>query len=291
MVFICNLVIGFSTFFTIGNVASVMREFRFSIILLAFFILNSCEKDLIKPVENQDMSLLTREIYSEELFYEYSWNEQNLLSESKSKYFYTSYSYNSSNQLISYDMYEDSRIYSSTSNVIQEAMERTDWVNPNNTEISARVFYSYENEKLSKIETQRFTTNYQGVSTYEQDENGRISKQIFYYEDQPSGYVEYKYDNSGNLILKQHFYSIEGKGVLSSTTSYEFDQKKNPYKAFNRLLIPGRYTNENNIVKETLTLNEKIPGVDQVQVSESSYEYNRLGYPVLKDKLIRYEYR
>jgi len=78
---------------------------------------------------------------------------------------------------------------------------------------------------------------------------------------------------------------------LGSSTEFEFDHQKNPFKAFNRILTPGKYTNENNIVKETLTLNVEVPGVDKVQVTNSSYEYNEFGYPVLKDNMIRYEYK
>ena len=54
---------------------------------------------------------------------------------------------------------------------------------------------------------------------------------------------------------------------------------------------PGIYTNENNIVKETLTLMDNTPGVDSIQVTESTYEYNDQGYPVTKDGFIRYEYK
>ncbi|MFY9150768.1 MAG: hypothetical protein WAO52_02045 [Prolixibacteraceae bacterium] len=266
---------------------------NFGIALLFFFLIgfSSCERELIISPENTDSPLLTKEIFSEELYIEYTWNNQNLVSESKSKYFYTSYTYDSNNQLTSYDMYEDSRIYSSSSYVLQEAMNRQEWVSPENTEISGRGFYTYKQGKLAKIEVQRFLNDSKNFSEFEQDENGRISKQTFFSEEKPSGYIEYQYDNSGNLILRNQFYLVNGKEVLSSSTTYEFDDKKNPFKAFQRLLIPGRYTNENNIVKETLTLAEPVPGVDQIQVTESVYEYNDLDYPVLKDNMIRYEYK
>lgn len=255
------------------------------------FLLISCERENFKPLDNPDMPLLTKEIFSDELFNEYIWNDQNLLSESKSKYFYTSYLYNTDNQLLSYDMYEDSRIYSSDWTTAEAAMHRTEWVSPENTEISGRGFYSYKQGKLTKIEVQRFLNDSKNSSEYEFDDNGRIGKQTFIYEGKPTGYIEYEYDNSGNLILKKHFYLVDGQAVLSSSTAYEFDSMKNPFKAFQRLLIPGKYTNENNILKETLTLAEEVPGVDQVQVTESHYEYNELDYPFLKDNMIRYEYK
>lgn len=268
-----------------------MKNIGIAVFFLFLIGFSSCQKDSLIQVDNPDKPLLSKEIFSDELFNEYIWNDQNLLSESKSKYFYTSYSYNSENQVISYDMYEDSRIYSSSSFVLEEAMKRDEWVSPENTEISGRGFYSYKQGKLAKIEVQRFLNDSKNSSEYEFDNNGRIGKQTFIYEEKPSGYIEYQYDISGNLIQKKYFYLVNGQAVLSASTAYEFDTKKNPFKAFQRLLVPGRYTNENNIVKETLTLEEAVPGVDQIQITESSYEYNELGYPVLKDNMIRYEYK
>jgi len=252
-----------------------------------------CEKEKPLLLENQESLLLTREIYSDQLTYEYTYNNQNLLKERKSKYFYASYSYDSDNQLTSYDMYEDSRIYSSDWTTAQEAMKRDEWVNPENTEISGRGFYIYSHGKLAKIEVQRFPNDYKNTSEFELDENGRISKQTFYSKDNPSGTIEFTYDDSGNLILKQQFDLVDGTAVLSTSTAYEFDNKKNPFRAFKRLLLPGNYTNQNNIIKETLTLFFEVPGFENngIQVQESVYEYNEQGYPVLKDNLIRYEYQ
>lgn len=268
-----------------------MKNIGIAVIFFFLIGFSSCEKELLNSPENTGMPLLTKEIFSDELYNEYTWNNQNLLKELKSKFFYTSYSYDVNNQLTSYDMYEDSRIYSSNWETVQAAMQRTEWVSPENTEISGRGYYSYKQGKLAKIEVQRFLNDSKNISELELDENGRISKQTFFSEEKNSGYIEYQYDLSGNLILRNQFYLVNGKEVLSSSTAYEFDDKKNPFKAFQRLLIPGKYTNENNIVKETLTLAEPVPGVDQIQVTESVYEYNDLDYPVLKDNMIRYEYK
>jgi len=182
-----------------------MKAFRIKAILFLFLGFISCNKEKIGIIENVDIPLLTKEIYSDELAFEYTYNSENLLKEQKSKFSYTSYSYNSDNQLISYDFYEDLRIYSSTWQIAEEAMKRKDWVSPQNTDISGRGIYSYTRGKLLKIEVQRFLTDYSNSSSYEQDEYGRISKQTFLYENKPSGYIEYKYDNSGNPILKNQY--------------------------------------------------------------------------------------
>lgn len=258
--------------------------------MLLLFFLNSCEKDQLTPAENVGLELLSKEIYSDELWTEYCYNEQHLLKEMKSKFFYTAYFYNSENQLIRTEMYEDPRIYSSSSTVVQEAMARKDWVSPQNTSLAAQTSYYYSSGRLQKTETHRISTDSKWVSSFELNEKAQIVKQIFNDSDKPTGYKDYQYDAAGNLILCRQYYLNNGNPVLSSSTSYEYDRMKNPFKVFSRLMLPGQNTNENNIVKETLTLTEKVPGFDQVQVSNSVYEYNRRGYPVLKDNLIRYEY-
>ena len=53
--------------------------------------------------------------------------------EEKSKYHYSKHTYNHINQLITSDFYWDMRIASSNSSVLEAAMSRIEWVNPDNT--------------------------------------------------------------------------------------------------------------------------------------------------------------
>ena len=73
-----------------------------------------------------------------------------------------------------------------------------------------------------------------------------------------TGYIDYLYDYKGNLI-KEILYDISETGVaeLSTTTKYLFDSKQNPYQSFKSLMIPGIYTNRNNIIKEIYTVHVK----------------------------------
>jgi hypothetical protein len=187
-------------------------------------------------------------------------------------------------------MYEDLRIASSDWETAQQAMNRTDWVTPENTEISGRGTYSYSHDKLTKVTVARLPSGSKTYVTFEYDLNGRIGKKVFYYNNQPSSFIEYSYDEKGNLILETHKDIVDGNPVISITEEYEFDDKNNPYKAFKRLMLPGEYTNENNIVKRTMTLFFDVYGVDKVQVTESTYEYNLQGYPIKKNNMVRYEY-
>jgi len=260
---------------------------RLFVLLLFGFIALSCEKDQTPMVENVGLPLIVKEIFSDELYNEFTYNEQNLLKEKRSKWFYSLYHYNTSNQVIRCDMYDDPGIYSSNWQTADSAMHRADWVSPENTNISARATYTYESVKLASITVTSIPGFGENATVFSYDNNGRIVDQTFYSRTVVNGRKVYTYDDHGNVILEEQYYSAS----LICTKSFEYDDKHNPFKVFNRLGSPGIYTNENNIVKETLTLMDNTPGVDSIQVTESTYEYNDQGYPVTKNGFIRYEYK
>ena len=265
-----------------------MKNKSFVFLIFTLFTSVSCEKEITPMVENVGVPLIAKEIYSNDLYNEFTYNEQNLLKERKSKWFYTLYHYNSNNQISSYEMYEDSRIYSSNWTTAEAAMNRKDWVTPQNTEISGRAFFKYQGENLKSITVTRAHSDMQNTSDFTYDSNGRIVNQVFSSNGEiADGSKTYTYDDHGNVILEEQYYSA----ALICTRSFEYDDRHNPFKVFNRLGAPGIYTNENNIVKETLMLMDNTPGIDSIQVTESTYEYNDQGYPVAKNGFIRYEYK
>jgi hypothetical protein len=268
-----------------------MKYIKLPVLLFCVLPLLSCEKQKDPVVENTDIPLLSKLIFSDELYFEYTYTDANLLNEVKTKWSYTRYYYNGDNLLTGYDMYEDGGIYSNNWATADSAMHRTVWVSPENTKISGQARFAYNHGKLQKITVKTLSTGYESYTTYEYDTNGRIGKQVFYYNDIPNSFREFTYDEKGNLILETQKDYVSGIPKISVTTAYEFDNKPNPYKAFRRLLRPGEYSNENNIIKKTMTLFFDIPGIDNLQVTESAYEYNSDGYPVIKDNMIRYEYR
>jgi hypothetical protein len=184
-------------------------------------------------------------------------------------------------------MYEDPGIYSNNWETAEAAINRTEWVNPENTEISGKASYSYKNKILESITVLRIPGGVQNKSVFQYDDKGRIFNQVFYNEGKTAGNVAYTYDVDGNVTKEEH-YSL---GVLFATKLFEYDDKHNPFNVFKSLGTPGTYTNENNIVKETLMLLDNIPGVDSIQVTESTYQYNEQDYPVKKDNMIIYEYK
>jgi hypothetical protein len=261
--------------------------------LISCSILLSCEKDKQLIIENTDMPLLTAVKDGGELFLEYTYNEANLISEEKSKFHYTKHNYTDKNLLTTSDFYLDAAMFSSNSRVVEASMNRKEWVNPGNTEKSLRITFEYDdNDQVIKSIYYRASASHSEFSEFIY-ENERIRRQSMYWENILSGYIDYFYDENGNLI-KQVKYNVSAEGIaeLMTTTDFEYDNMKNPYKSFRRLMTPGVYTNENNIVKQTYTLHFEVdPSTEKVQLTETSYDYNDKGYPVRVNGTVEYVYK
>ncbi len=267
---------------------------RLTLILLllpAFFF--SCKKDKPLIIEDPGIPLLEKVMYGSELYNVYTWNASYLISEEKSKFFYTRHNYNSHNQLVSSDFYVDPGIYSSDSHLSQASLNRTEWVSPDNT--AKEMFRTYEynqNGQLIKYSINRLNTNYKSYSIFGYNAKGQISKETWYSDGKANGNTIYTYNDAGNLILKTRNDILADESLkLSTTTNYEFDNKKNPYLLF-KMQIPGIYTNQNNIIKETYQLWFEVDAfIDKIQITETTYEYNNSGYPVKKDGIVEFTYR
>ena len=268
-----------------------MRIQRISLLIL-FSLLLSCNKDSDEfvPPDNQHIPLISKEYYLDELVHEYTYNDKNLLFESKGKWTYSVYSYDRENKLSSYDMYVDPGMVSSDWQTAQQSMNRTGWVTPENTEMNGRADYFYINNRLIRIDVTHFPGGVKSTTAYEYDDNGRISKRIYYYENHPSSFTEFLYDENGNLVTEIKKEIIDGVPVIMVKTEYEFDDKNNPYISFQRLLRPGEYTNKNNIVRSVQTLYFDALMVEKIQETNYTYEYNSEGYPIKKNSSITLEY-
>jgi len=262
------------------------------IAILISIVLSSCKKEQNPIIEVNKTGFLSRVLISGQPYQEYTYTNSGLVYEEKSWGSYTKYTYNSENQLVKQDYYIDPALYSSSTDVIAEAQKRKEWANPKNVPKSVTNTYSYP--KTGQL-IERYVDRANGTqdyAKYELNGKGLVSKNIFYNEGKPSGYVDYLYDEQGNLIQEKHYLiSADGQTKLSNETEYEFDNKKNPYFPFNKLIFPGRNTNLNNITKTTYTLYGETPSViEWLDITTHTYEYNDLDYPVKVDGETVYEY-
>lgn len=264
-----------------------------ALIFIVGLILFSCEKENHISKENIGIPLIESIMTNGNAFIIYTYTDANLLSEEKSKFHYTRHHYNSKNQLTASDFYWDISLASSSWSVVETALKRKEWVSPENTKKSLTKSYEYNNiDQSIKVMFNRSSVNDNEYIEYKID-NGRISQSASFWQSEMSFLIDYEYDETGNLIREsKYFVPPEDKSPeLWTSTEYEFDNMNNPFKAFSRLMVPGKYTNTNNIKKETYTIHFEIdPWIDKFQVTEYSYRYNELGYPVTVNNNTEYIY-
>jgi len=274
-----------------------MRKIAILTVFSLIFI--SCEKDVLLVMDNQQMiventgfPLIIKELSGGDTYKEYTYNDRNLLLEEKSKWFYTSYTYNGNNQLIESEYYVDMGLVSSNLSVLEEAGNREEWVNPDNTEKSLTKSLEYnDRDQMVTVNYIRPSVSHSEYSVFA-IENERITKQLMYWKNELSHYIDYIYDERGNLI-KESKYRVSSTGIteLLTTTEYEYDGMHNPFQSFKRLLTPGINTNPNNIVKEIYTIHFEVDGIaGKVRIKENSYGYNDMGYPIRKNE-VTYVYK
>jgi hypothetical protein len=256
-------------------------------------ILSSCEKDKQLIVENTDIPLLSKVLTGGVSSMEYSYNEANLVIEEKSKFTYTKHSYNDNNLLTTSDFYVDPAMFSSDINVIEASMNRKEWVNTDNTAKSLTQLFEYNGDgQLARITYTRSSVNDSEYSEFT-FENDRISKQTMYWQNELSFYIDYLYDEKGNLVKESKYY-VPSTGIadLWTTTEYEYDNMHNPFQAFKRLMTPSKFTNPNNITKETYTIYFEVDQWTQkVSILTNTYEYNEKGYPIKVNGEAEYVYK
>ena len=97
-------------------------------------------------------------------------------------------------------------------------------------------------------------------------------------DNKPANLYKYEYDQKGNIV-SQELYGFEGSTPnLAFRTTYEHDDKNNPY--VNLLVLPFS-VNKNNITKHTTTNYNLTPGTPVVTSMKTTYKsYNSAGFPV-----------
>jgi hypothetical protein len=276
-----------------------------AILIVFSFVLISCEKeesekeeslDIENPqlvIENTDIPLLSKMLSGGVIYHEFTYNDRNLLLEEKNKHHYSLHTYDDNNQLIASEIYWDKSSISSDIRVIEELANREEWVSPDNTPLRASHSFKYNTEEQLVNKTYIYHPQGNSVILEILYEDGRVVRSSSYRDGEISHYGDFTYDSDGNLTLEERYrYTPEGIAELQTTTEYEYDNMRNPYLAFKRLITPGKYTNQNNIVKETYTLHFEVDAsIEKVQIREHSYEYNDDGYPVMVDGVTEYVYR
>jgi hypothetical protein len=254
--------------------AMKLKTISFCILLVGIII--SCKKEELFVADNSEVMFLSEVISDDQPYYQYSYNDSNLISEESSKLDFLMHHYNNKNQLVSSDYFWNNSLMSSDIKTIETTLAQSDMVTSANSSKGGSIVYEYNSSgQLAKAIFNRLQSANSEYSVFSYDENNRINKQILYWNSVETGYDQ----------------SASGVAERSTTTKYVFDNKQNPYKTFNSLMIPGINTNRNNVTKEIYIVHVR-PGIgaEKVQATENSYEYNINGYPVSKNGNVQYIY-
>ena len=123
-----------------------------TICLIIIVIISACDKEDSEPIYRNNSGLLYQVKFDSELYYEYTYNDLNQIVEEKSKLHYTKHNYQNGN-LISSDYYIDPCMFSSSSFIVDSAMNRKEWVNPTNTEKNSTKTYFHDTDCKIRVKT------------------------------------------------------------------------------------------------------------------------------------------
>ena len=258
--------------------------------LLFVAILLSCKKeDLTQSIGSPSahyIPTLSKVLIDNQSSSEFLYNDSNMIWQEKGRLNLTIHHYNSNGQLVKSDFYGNDDVLSNDISVSQTAMTQAAWVTVASGKEIGIVTYEYnQSGQLTKSTTTHpsFTCTEYSLFTY--DTNDRISRQSMYWDEVATGYIDYTYDTKGNMASETLYSTpLTGDAVAINSIKYNFDGAPNPYRTNNKLPIPGINSDINNIVKETYTIYRPAAlGSDNVTVTDNTYTYNTLGYPVSKN--------
>jgi hypothetical protein len=274
-----------------------MKTKMTALCLLFIALLLSCKKEDLQDVTNSvkaPLPLLSKVMVENQSKYEYIYNDSNMVSQEKSTFDFKANHYNTDGLLVRTDYFGDDNIFSSDAQVSATAANSTTLVTLESGKKTGTIMYEYNNNsQLIKTAYSQPSSQNSEISEFTYNDNNRISRQTMYYDNTASGYINYTYDGKGNLTSEMLYNLLsDGNPELITTINYVYDSEQNPYKNISRLMIPGIYTNQNNIIKETYTIHlSPSEGSDNVQITENAYEYNALGYPTTKNGNVTYIYQ
>ncbi len=272
----------------------IMKMKTIALCILILIAVVSCQKEeMSTPVTNQVM-LLSSVVLDGQPYYQYQYNDSGLVSDESGKFDYRKNHYNEKNQLVSSDYYWNKTILATDIKTIETSLSQGSFITSANGNKGGSINYEYDSDGLLSKAT--FSHPEAGSSEYSEftyDELNRVASQLLYWNNVETGYIDYSYDIKGNLT-KEVLYNLSASGAatVSTTTTYSYDNKVNPFRSFNGLSLPGINTNRNNILRETssIALDTSEGGTD-TQTTVNTYEYNMNGYPVSKNGNVTYIYK
>ncbi|HAN18224.1 MAG: hypothetical protein A2X13_07430 [Bacteroidetes bacterium GWC2_33_15] len=133
--------------------------------------------------------------------------------------------------------------YDNEGNLIEDYFERSD-------KVKGTAWYKYENGRKVEAECRGFNGYFYGFIQYKY-ENNRLVKGIIFKEGKETGFIDYTYDNTGNLITEYWNF-----GNWNQTFTYEYEISDN--------IKPKSYSYSSPLLKES----------SQSLIKEEKYNWN-----------------
>jgi hypothetical protein len=228
--------------------------YRFSILISLILITVSCSKDKdncqCDPLQTNKK--LSKIVHNDNAYVDFFYDSLKRVSEVKIHYADTfsleEYYYNDQNQIIR-----------------REFGDYTD------------VFTYYEDGLLRSSESfYENNVEWRPENVFSYDENYRIIKASVYFNEAPTGYIEYLYDDYGNTTERKEFDTTNyNEKFLVSHFKFTYDNKKNPVFLLN--FFPVDLVQKNNPVYTYyyLAIMSSLP-----PEYESVFTYNEYGLPI-----------
>ena len=219
---------------------------------------------------SNDGSKLHRIMADGKLSHEFEYNlngtiaKQAMYGIQASKFFEVTYFYDSSNRLVKTESYSD---VSSSISAQQLVYHYTDY------KYGAEGKLSEETAYTKKGNAYEFASK--TILTY--DAFGRVVSRLqVSIDNKPFNLFKYEYDENGNVVVQESYQYDLNAPRLGSRSTYQHDNKKNPY--FNLSVMPFS-VNRNNITRHVFTNYNVVPAA--TVTTETIYKsYNAAGYPV-----------
>jgi hypothetical protein len=261
------------------------RTFLFWSILAAAILLASsgCSKEGYLP---DSYGLLKRIMNDGYVVEEISYNQDNLVNEVNSIFFYRRFHYNQSHKLAKEEVAVSPDLFSSS--VIPGSTH--EFVDPDKTGISMYHIYEYDDNGRLSVQLNYIpetgNDELRSKREFEYNDKNLISKMLLYNSDnEVTQFNTYLYDSNNNVIEEDYwtylFITSGASPKHMAKITFEYDSFRNPYKIFEQGGNPGIYTNTNNIIKTKSIHYESAPGIPAYSETTTSYEYNPdTGFPV-----------
>lgn len=257
-------------------------------LIIVLTIITSCSND---PIMVDDSYSIKSVVSNGKVIEKYIYNDNNKIVEDQSFYFCNKYIYDNNGQLIKQEIAIDLDIASSTIHIKSELM-----TSQNSTFTANRIFeYNTEGKLLTQKYYVKKNDQFEYTSMVSLEYVGdRIVKwNLHNNQNTITQYYTYEYDGKGNILKEKQYSYLFALGTepkLIRETSFKYDDKNNPFKIYKNLGYPGIYTNTNNIIESNSDLYEDVPGIAKFTTSKTTYEYNKIGYPIKVNNDEEYKY-